>query len=103
MKLEFKIYELAEKFGTYEFDLDNEFIKVGEVTESEEPYYLLQGINNGELNLIPGLDIHKSAYKVPIGSVKLKGDGSYSDWYEFDIPNKYLNKKIIQEIQNLNS
>ena len=103
MKIEFKIYELTEQFGTHEFLTGNEFIKVGEVLEHEEQHYLLQGINNGDLKLFPGLNIQESAYKVPIDLVKLKGNGLYSDWYEFDIPKQYLNIGIVEEIQILNS
>lgn len=102
MRLEFKVYELLEKFGTYEFDIDNEFIKVGEDREGNEEYFLMQGIDNGALKLINGLNIQQSAYKVPVDIVKLKGDGLYSDWYGFDISNDYLNNKIINEIQTLN-
>ncbi len=102
MKIEFKVYELTESFGTVEYDMDNEFVKVGADNEQGEEYYLLLGVNAGGLTLIPGLNIQDNAYKVPKDLVKLKGNGLYSDWYEFDIPLEYLDLKIIQDIQNLN-
>ena len=102
MKIDFKIYELTEEFGTYEFSHGNEFIKVGEVMDHDEPHFLLQGIMNGALTLIPGLNIQESAYKVPIDIVKLKGDEYCSDYYTFEIHKEYLTLDIAEEIQRLN-
>ncbi|HSQ88829.1 hypothetical protein [Romboutsia sp.] len=102
MKLEFRVYELTEKFGIHEFEKDNEFIKVGEEKEDNYECWLIQGVTDSQLNLIDGLNIQESAYRVPKDIVKLKGDGTYSDWYEFDIQRKYINMQIVEEIQRLN-
>lgn len=102
MKLEFKVFELTEEFGTIKVSNMNEFIKVGEVMDHGELHFLLHEINDGAISLIPGLNIQESAYKVPVDIVKLKGNGYYSDCYTFEIHKEFLTLDIIDEIQMLN-
>lgn len=99
MILKFKVYELVEN---PKYIGSHEFIKVGEVIENGENYFLLQNVDEGELKLIEGLDIQQSAYRIKSDIVKLKGDETYSNWYEFDISKKYLNKNILKELKRLN-
>lgn len=111
MKLEFKVFKLKEesqslkyiknrierlkKDGKLKYNLKNEFIIVGE----ENEYYKVQQLHENGLTLVDGLDIEELSLRLL--KKELEWDGV--TFTILDIPKKYLNIDIVDNIKIINS
>lgn len=103
MELEFKIRKLKEGSECYQHlcEVDgspNQFVLVSE----NDKFFKVQLITEGKgLLMIGGLNIVQSSYLVPKNDLEPLGNPYESA--TFNIPKKYLNIDIIEDILRLNS
>lgn len=108
VKLKFKLYEIDKDTmlfkNCFKFINKNEFIVVGETLIkrndgfSDIDCYKMINVDDG-IKILNGFDIVETAYIVEKRYVEPKGE----EFIVLDIPKKYLDGEIIENIKSLNS
>lgn len=109
MNLEFKTFRIKQN-STWikimnKYNSHNEFIKVGEKTDSDKKYCEMLQLENEDKGLIlfGGLKLNEIALIIPESELEPTSDDVGVDYVTLDIPKEHLTMDLIENIQRLNS